>query len=108
MMLRLVQQGLPTKSTQEKQAINLYLYPKYFFTTETAEVVKQFSNRLQNLNLYRLIFSHMEKQGFSYQSLLTYEDFIVDEDDSNAAQARAISKPPYDQEDKADLFFITM
>jgi len=108
MMLRLVQQGLPTKSTQEKQAINLYLYPTYFFTTETAEVVKQFSNRLQNLNLYRLIFSHMEKQGFSYQSLLTYEDFIVDEDDSNAAQARAIWKPPYDEEDQAALFFITL
>jgi len=108
MMLRLVQQGLPTKSTQEKQAINLYLYPTYFFTTETAEVVKQFSNRLQNLNLYRLIFSHLEKQGFSYQSLLTYEDFIVDEDDSNAAQARAIWKPSYDEEDQAALFFITL
>ena len=60
MMLRLVQQGLPAKNTQEKQAINLYLYPTYFFTTETAEVVKQFSTRLQTLNLYRLIFSHLE------------------------------------------------
>jgi hypothetical protein len=70
-------------------------------------VVKQFSNRLQNLNLYRLIFSHLEKQGFSYQSLLAYEDFIVDEDDSNAAQARTIWKPPYSDEDQAALFFIT-
>src|SRR5947209_11352028 len=101
MMLRLVQQRLPAKSTQEKQAINLYLYPTYFFTTETAEVVKQFSNRLQNLNLYRLIFSHLEKQGFSYQNLLTYEDFIVDEDDSNSALTHAFWKPHYSDEDQA-------
>jgi CRISPR-associated protein Csc3 len=108
MMLRLVQQGLPSKSTQEKQAINLYLYPTYFFTTETAEVVKQFSNRLQNLNLYRLIFSHLEKQGFSYQSLLTYGDFVVDEDDSNAALTHPFWKPQYSDEDQAALFFITL
>ncbi len=108
MMLRLVQQHLPAKSTQEKQAINLYLYPTYFFTAETAEVVKQFSNRLQNLNLYRLIFSHLEKQGFSYQNLLTYEDFMIDEDDSNAAQARSIWKQPYSNEEQAALFFMTL
>lgn len=108
LMLRLVQQGLPTKSTQEKQAINLYLYPTYFFTTETAEVVKRFFNRLQNLNLYRLIFSHLEKQGFSYQSLLTYADFTVDEDDSTATQVPATWKPSYGEEDQAALFFITL
>src|SRR5947209_5786995 len=108
MMLRLVQQRLPAKNTQEKQAINLYLYPTYFFTAETAEVVKQFSIRLQTLNLYRLIFSHLEKQGFSYQNLLTYEDFMVDEDDSNAAQARSIWKPPYSDEEQAALFFMTL
>ena len=108
MMLRLVQQRLPAKSTQEKQAINLYLYPTYFFTTETAEVVKQFSTRLQTLNLYRLIFSHLEKQGFSYQNLLTYEDFMVDEDDSNATQARSIWKQPYSDEEQAALFFMTL
>lgn len=108
MMLRLVQQHLPAKSTQEKQAINLYLYPTYFFTAETAEVVKQFSNRLQNLNLYRLIFSHLEKQGFSYQNLLTYEDFMIDEDDSNATQARSIWKQPYSDEEQAALFFMTL
>lgn len=108
MMLRLVQQRLPAKSTQEKQAINLYLYPTYFFTAETAEVVKQFTTRLQTLNLYRLIFSHLEKQGFSYQNLMTYEDFVVDEEDSNAAQARTIWKQPYSDEEQAALFFITL
>jgi CRISPR-associated protein Csc3 len=108
MMLRLVQQRLPAKSTQEKQAINLYLYPTYFFTAETAEVVKQFSTRLQTLNLYRLIFSHLEKQGFNYQNLLTYGDFMVDEDDSNAAQARSIWKQPYSHEEQAALFFMTL
>ena len=108
MMLRLVQQRLPAKSTQEKQAINLYLYPTYFFTAETAEVVKQFSTRLQTLNLYRLIFSHLEKQGFSYQNLLTYEDFMVDEDDSNATQARSIWKQSYSDEEQAALFFMTL
>jgi len=108
MMLRLVQQGLPAKSTQEKQAINLYLYPAYFFTTETAQVVKEFSNRLQNLNLYRLIFTHLEKQGFSYQNLLTYGDFIVDEDESKAGLPRASWKTHYSDEDQAALFFIPL
>lgn len=108
MMLRLVQQRLPAKNTQEKQAINLYLYPAYFFTTETAQVVKDFSNRLRNLNLYRLIFTHLEKQGFIYQNLLTYDDFMVDEDETNAGQGQSSWRNHYSDQDQAALFFIPL
>jgi CRISPR-associated protein Csc3 len=107
MMLRRVQQGLPGSKTQDKQPINLYLYPTYFFTTETAQVIKQFANRLQNLSLSRLIFSHLEQQGFSYQNLFSYEDFIVDEEESGVAHMNGIWKPQYSKEDLAALFFIT-
>lgn len=108
MMLRLVQQHLPAKSTQEKQAINLYLYPAYFFTTETAQVVKEFSNRLRNLNIYRLIFTHLEKQGFTYQNLLTYDDFVIDEDETNAGQGPSSWRNHYSDEDQAALFVIPL
>ncbi len=107
MMLRQVQQGLPASKTQDKQPINLYLYPTYFFTAETAQVIKQFANRLQNLSLLRLIFSHLEQQGFSYQNLFNYEDFIVDDEESSTAYMNAIWKAQYSDEDLAALFFIT-
>ena len=107
MMLRQVQQGLPGSKTQDKQPINLYLYPTYFFTTETAQVIMQFANRLQNLSLSRLIFSHLEQQGFSYRNLFSYEDFIIDDKESSSAYMNAIWKPQYSDEDLAALFFIT-
>jgi CRISPR-associated protein Csc3 len=107
MMLRMVQQGLPGKNTQEKKAINLYLYPTYFFTTETAQVVRLFVNRLQNLNLYRLIYSHLEKQGFSYRNLINYQDFIID-DDTPQVIMKGRRNQPYSDEDQAALFFITL
>jgi CRISPR-associated protein Csc3 len=107
MMLRIVQQGLPRKDTQEKKAINLYLYPTYFFTTETAQVVKLFFNRLRDLSLYRLIYSHLEKQEFSHRNLITYEDFIVDDDTPNVPM-KGGWKPQYSDEDQAALFFLTL
>ena len=111
MLLRQVQQGLPAKNTQDQQPINLYLYPTYFFTAETAQVIKRFATRLQNLNLFRLIFSHLEQQGFNCRNLFTYDDFLVDEEESSATQMKAFTKgfwnPQYGDEDLAALFFIT-
>jgi CRISPR-associated protein Csc3 len=108
MMLRMAQQRLPAKDTQEKQAVNLYLYPAYFFTTETAQVVRDFSNRLQTLSIYRLIFTHLEKQGFIYQNLLTYKDFIIDEDETNAGLMGSSWRTHYSDQDLAALFFIPL
>lgn len=103
LMLRQVQQGLPASKTQDQQPINLYLYPTYFFTAETAAVIKHFFNRLQNLNLFRLIFAHLEQQGFELDGLFSYDEFAVDED----AAANGVWKPRYGEEDLAALFFLT-
>ncbi len=102
MTLRQVKQGLAAGKAQDQQTAYLYLYPSYFFTTETAQVIKLFENRLQNLNLPRLIFSHLEQKGFDYHNLFTYEDFMIDEEESddNANDSR------YSDEDLAALFFI--
>lgn len=102
MTLRQVQQGLTAGKAQDQQTAYLYLYPSYFFTTETARVIKLFKERLQHLNLPRLIFSHLEQKGFDYHNLFTYEDFMIDEEepDENANHSR------YSDEDLAALFFI--
>lgn len=102
MMLRQVQQGLPASKTQDQQPINLYLYPTYFFTAETAAVIKTFLGRLQNLNPRRLIFTHLEQRGFSLEGLLDYEDFVIDE-----PVATGYWKPRYAEDDLAALFFLT-
>lgn len=106
MMLRQVQQGLPGGKTQDQQPINLYLYPTYFFTAETASVIKNFENRLHNLNLFKLIFSHLERHDFDTSALLTYDDFLVDDDEFDIP-SNAFWKPRYSENDLAALFFIT-
>lgn len=105
LMLRQVQQGLPASKTQERQAINLYLYPTYFFTAETAAVIKPFIGRLKNLNLFRLIFSHLEAKGFEPEHLLNYEDFLTDDPEVSMSN---YWKPRYDEGDQAALFFLTL
>ena len=108
MMLRQVQQGMPASKTQDQQPINVYLYPSYFFTNETAQVVKLFFNRLRDLNLHRLLFSHLERQGFTYQNLFTYEEFLVDEDETAPLPAKSIWKNHYSDEELTTFFFITL
>jgi CRISPR-associated protein Csc3 len=105
MMLRQVQQGLLAGKAQDQQVSYLYLYPTYFFTAETAEVVKLFAGRLQYLNLRRLIFSHLEKTDFHARDLLTYEDFIIDEEQVNILPGRR-RQGLFSEEDLAALFFI--
>ncbi len=105
MMLRQVQQGLLPGKAQDQHVSYLYLYPTYFFTTETAEVVRLFANRLQHLNLARLIFSHLEKTDFHARDLLTYEGFMIDEEEAPVSPKRHQQRR-YSEEDLAALFFL--
>ena len=71
MILRKVQQpGL----AEGDRPIHLYLYPTYFFTLESAQVIKAFVNEMEDVNLFALM-THAHKNGFDPASLLCYEEF---------------------------------
>lgn len=110
MMLRQVQQNMPAKTAQDEKPVAVYLYPTYFFTAETAYVVKLFIQELQDLNMLGLLFKHLEQRGFALEHLLTYEQFTVDEQQAKQTQRRTFSlrKPRYSEDDAAGLFFFTL
>lgn len=101
MMLRLIQQGAPGKAFQDQKPICVWLYPTYFFTTETAQVVKAYISELQDLPIFRLL-NHLRKEGFALQSLLSFEGFLKgDEKDSHNY---TIHRQTYSSHDNAALF----
>jgi CRISPR-associated protein Csc3 len=110
MMLRQVQQGMPPKTAQDEKPITVYLYPTYFFTAETAYVIKLFIDELSDLSMLNLIFKHLEPTGFSVEHVLNYELFTVDEQQARQTQRRTFSlkKPRYGANDPAGLFFFTL
>jgi len=110
MMLRQVQQGMPPKTAQDEKSIAVYLYPTYFFTAETAYVIKLFIDELNDLSMLNLIFKHLEPSGFSVEQVMNYELFTVDEQQARQTQRRTFSlkKPRYDANDPAGLFFFTL
>lgn len=110
MMLRQVQQGMPPKTAQDEKSIAVYLYPTYFFTAETAYVMKLFIDELSDLSMLNLIFKHLEPTGFDVEQVLNYELFTVDEQQARQTQRRTFSlrKPPYGANDPAGLFFFTL
>jgi CRISPR-associated protein Csc3 len=110
MMLRQVQQGMPPKTAQDEKPVAVYLYPTYFFTAETAYVIKLFIQELSDLSMLNLIFKHLEPNGFSTEQILTYEQFTLDDQQARQTQRRVFSlkKPRYGDDDPAGLFFFTL
>lgn len=110
MMLRQVQQGMPAKTAQDEKPIAVYLYPTYFFTAETAYVIKLFIGELSDLSMLNLIFKHLEPAGFNVEQVLNYGSFIIDEQQAQQTQRRVFSlkKPRYNASDPAGLFFFTL
>jgi CRISPR-associated protein Csc3 len=101
MMLRLVQQGAPGKSFQDQKPVYIWLYPTYFFTTETAQVVKSYIGELQDLPIFKLLNS-LRKDGFSLHSLLDFEGFV--KGDEQESHSYTINRQPYSRHDNATLF----
>jgi CRISPR-associated protein Csc3 len=98
MILRRIQQP---GAEQGNKPVHLYLYPTYFFTPETAMVIKSYlNNELQDLNIFDLL-RHMRQNGFTAKSLIEYEGFAGRED----GHRYTISTPPYSEHDAAGLFF---
>jgi CRISPR-associated protein Csc3 len=101
MILRRV---LQPDAQQGNKPIHLFLYPTYFFTPETAAVVKSYLNsELQDLNVFDLL-RHMRHKGFTSQSLIKYEGFAARE----GRHRYTISSPHYSEHDAAGLFFFAL
>lgn len=97
MILRLVQQqGI----SEGDKPIYLWLYPTYFFTTETANVVKSYINELEDLNIFALL-KHLRKGGFTLSNLLTFEGFIQGDEETHSY---TLIRQEYSDHDNAALF----
>jgi CRISPR-associated protein Csc3 len=101
---------MPPKTAQDEKPVAVYLYPTYFFTAETAYVIKLFIQELSDLSMLNLIFKHLEPNGFTTEQILTYEQFTLDEQQARQTQRRVFSlkKPRYGDDDPAGLFFFTL
>ncbi|WP_129632988.1 type I-D CRISPR-associated protein Cas10d/Csc3 [Candidatus Oscillochloris fontis] len=108
LMLRQVQQGMRAGSAQDEKPVTLWLYPTYFFTPETAQVIHDFINQLRDLNLPGLIFSHLERHGFTLDALATYENFVAPAADATIGTTWTLRVPQFAERDLASLFFFTL
>lgn len=100
MMLRLVQQGAPGKAFQDQKPIYIWLYPTYFFTTETARVVRSYINELEDLNIFALL-NHLRKNGFTLSNLFTFEGLIKGDKETHSF---TVIRQKYSEHDNAALF----
>jgi CRISPR-associated protein Csc3 len=105
MMLRLVQQrNVSAKGGhsihQDDKPIYLWIYPTYFFTAETARVVRKFIFELKDLNIFELRRHLAQKDSYS-QALLSYKGFLVQ---SESDHAFGIYRQKYSEHDAASLF----
>ncbi len=103
MLLRQAKQGAPGGKFQDEQAIYLAIYPAYFFTPETAELLQEYQKRLEDLNLYLgadSLLGWLRKASqdgkLDLEHLVQYEYFLSDEDDEALLQKkrRTIRLPP--------------
>lgn len=107
LMLRQVQQGMRAGSAQDEKPITLWLYPTYFFTSETSRVIHDFINQLRDLNLIDLM-RHLGKAGFTLESLAAYENFATSNDEDSSKRQYSLNKPTFSERDPASLFFFTL
>lgn len=100
MLLRIVQQGAPGKTFQDQKPVYFWIYPTYFFTTETASVIREYIRELKDLFVPELC-RHLQKQGFTISSLLSFDGFVVQKENDHAW---SIIRQRYDEHDMAGLF----
>lgn len=108
MMLRQVNQGMRAGTAQDEKPITLYLYPTYFFTSETAQVIHNFIAVLRDLYLPSMIFNHLERNKFDLETLAQYEDFVALKPEAETRSQWTLRKPTFSQDDPASLFFFTL
>lgn len=100
MLLRIVQQGAPGKTFQDQKPIYFWIYPTYFFTTETASVIREYIREVKDLFVPELC-RYLQQDGFTVLSLLKFDGFVVQKDNDHAW---SIIRQKYDEHDMAGLF----
>lgn len=108
MMLRQVQQRMRAGTAQDEKPVTVTIYPTYFFTTETAYVIRSFIARLRDLSMTGLIFQQLGRTGFTMDGLASYEDFVADDLENDTKHAYTLQKPSFSERDPASLFFFSM
>jgi CRISPR-associated protein Csc3 len=97
MILRRVQQpGLE----EGNKPVQLYLYPTYFFTPETAQVVKTYINELEDLNIFGWL-NHLRKNGFVASNVISYPGLERGDEEGHSY---TVLRPKYSEHDAAGLF----
>lgn len=100
MLLRIVQQGAPGKTFQDQKPVYFWIYPTYFFTTETATVIREYIREVRDLFMPELC-RYLQQNGFTLSSLLKFDGFVVQKDDDHAW---GVIRQKYDEHDMAGLF----
>ena len=110
LMLRQVQQGMRAGSAQDERPITLWLYPTYFFTAETAGIVRECINQLRDLNLRDMI-NHLDRAAFNLTTLASYDTFVALDtkgEEEPSGTTYTLRKTTFSERDPASLFFFTL
>jgi CRISPR-associated protein Csc3 len=113
MVFRQIQQEMPAKSAEDDRSIYLYLYPTYFFTPETAQVIRFFLNDLDDLDMSPhsedSLISYLRKNGFHVASVQQYGRFLVEPGMEPLSLKRSLVQAPrYSEKDAAGLFLFSL
>lgn len=98
-----------TGSNFENQKVKyLYIYPGYYFTTETAQYVAQlYRDSLKRFNFFGIRKSLTDIRHLQVQDILALQDFRLDieGDDENEKRSSPFMKMELPENDLATLFF---
>ncbi|MCP4399343.1 MAG: type I-D CRISPR-associated protein Cas10d/Csc3 [bacterium] len=96
-----------TGSKFENQKVKyLYIYPGYYFTTETAKYTAQlYRDSLKRFNFFDVRRSLAEKQELQVSDILALRDFQLDVDDAGEEKISPFMKMDLPENDLATLLF---
>ena len=84
-----------------------YLYPSYFFTTETAQVVRFFVDRFKFINFFE-VRKQLQASALSLSDFLNLDTFLVSEGDAEELQDSSYLKMEYPPDSFPALVFFGM
>lgn len=80
----------------------LYLYPSYFFTTETGQFTRSIYNQLKNLNFFD-VRKHL-REGMEIKDFLTLDEVLIEAEELDPADD-PIFKMEFEENDLATFYF---
>lgn len=96
-----------TGANFENQKVKyLYIYPNYYFTTETAKyVAKLYQDSINRLSSFNIVRKLGRLPQFQIEDLLHLEDFKVELDEDEKKKPSSFIKMEFPKNDLATLFF---